>query len=406
MESKRRGRHARRKLIIGNSERPGMVLSRVTAFVFYLALGVAAAGGQASIETPQSQPPQQQSLRPKLNATEVSKLRVSAEGGDASAQFALGKAYEGGNGVPQNDESAVKWYRKAADQGNAEAENRLGIMYRVGQGVSRDKEEAVRWYHKAAKQGNPQAMFNLGVSYYNGDGVPSNPILAYSWFLLAQDAGNPAAEDAVKRSGEEGGRMGTPDALLQVAGMYEKGDELPQSYADAAKWYRKAADLSPLARVNLAALFIDGKGVPRDYGQAMTLCQGAAKQNYGPAQYCVGYLYQRGLGTPADPKEAAKWYGQASKDGNRAAMMALAEMYSKGEGISINRPEAYYYLFLAHGRGAPDAQTRAQTLWKEMSKDDIKHLERKLRDLRYDPKRVFDSMQGQTTPAVKGSSQP
>src|SRR5260370_2186987 len=280
----------------------------VNAFVFYLALGAATAGAQTLTQTPPSPTPDQRSIQSKLSAAEVAKLQASAEGGDASAQYALGIAYEGGNGVPQSDESAVKWYRKAADQGNAVAQSRLGVMYRIGQGVGRDKEEAVRWYRKAARRGNPQALFNLGVSYYNGDGVPSNPTLAYSWFLLAQEAGNPAAEDAVKRSAEEGGRMGTPDALVQVAAMYEKGEELPQSYIEAAKWYRKAAELSPLAAVNLSSLLIDGKGVAQDYGQAMSFCRRAAKWNYAPGQFCVGYLYQRGLGTPADPKEAAKWY--------------------------------------------------------------------------------------------------
>jgi TPR repeat protein len=379
----------------------------VNAFFFYLVCVILGAGGQAPAQTAQAQPQDQQSVHPKFSATEISKLRASAEGGDASAQFNLGKAYEDGNGVPHNDESAVNWYRKAADQGNADAENRLGVMYRIGQGVSRDKEEAVRWYHKAAKQGNPQAMFNLGASYYNGDGVAADPNRSYAWFLVAQEAGNPAAQDAVKRSAEEGGRMGTPDALLLVGAMYEKGDDLPQNYSEAAKWYRKAADLSPEAGVNLASMLIDARGVPQDYGQAMTLCQHAAKQGYAPGQFCVGYLHQRGLGTRANIKEAAKWYELASRRRFRPAMMALADMYWKGEGVAVDRPEAYCLLFLASQKGAPDAKTRAQTLWKEMSKDDVKRLEKKLRGLLFDPQKVFAMMQAPTTPdTTKGPSQP
>jgi hypothetical protein len=64
----------------------------------------------------------------------------------------------------------------------------------------------------------------------------------------------------------------------------------------------------------------------------------------------------------------------------------------------VDRPEAYYFFFLAYRRGMQDAKTQAQILWKEMSKDDIKHLEKKLRTFRYDPKKVFDSMQGQANP--------
>ena len=372
----------------------------MNAFVPYFVFAIVAAGGQGPPQTTQPQPQNQQPVHSEFSAAEVSKLQASAERGDAPSQFKLGRAYEYGDGVPKSNELAVKWYRRAADQGNSNAETTLGVMYRLGLGVSRDKEEAVRWYQKAAKQGNAQAMFNLGISYYNGDGVPSNPTLAYAWFLLAQDAGSPAADDAVKRSAEEGGRMGTPEALLQVAAMYEKGNELPQSYADAAKWYRKAADLSPLAQFNLASMLIDGKGVPQDYGQAMTLCRDAAKQNFAPAQFCIGFLYKHGLGIPADPKEAVKWYERANR--YVPSMMALAEMYWKADGVKMDRSEAYYYLFLASRKGATGARAQAQTLWKEMSKDDLKHLEKKLRDLHYDPQKVFASMQG---PAASDTGQ-
>lgn len=376
----------------------------MNAFVFYLACVILAAGGQAPAQVTQSQPQDQQSVHPKLNASEISKLRASAEAGDASAQFDLGKAYEAGNGVPRSDESAVKWYRKAADQGNADAENRLGVMYRIGQGVNRDEEEAVRWYHKAARQGNPQGMFNLGASYYNGDGVTADPNRSYAWFLLAQEAGNPAAQDAVRRSAEQGERSG---ALLLIGAMYEKGDELPQSYSEAAKWYRKAADLTPEGGFKLASLLVDGKGVPKDYGQAMALCRNAAKRGYEPAQFCVGYLYQHGFGTGADPKEAAKWYRLATQSRYRPALLALAEMYSKGEGVGVDRPEAYCLLFLASQRDAPDAKTRAQLLWKDMSKDEIKRVEKKLRDLHFDPQKAFNAMQVPSAPdAGKGPSQP
>jgi len=150
--------------------------------------------------------------------------------------------------------------------------------------------------------------------------------------------------------------------------------------------------------VKLAEMFIDGRGVQRDYGQAMILCRDAAKQNYGLGQYCVGYIYKRGLGVPADPKEAAKWYELASKGGERRATMDLAEMYWKGEGVGVDRPEAYYLFFLARRRGVSEATARAQTLRQEMSSEDIKHLEKKLRDLRFDPQKVFAAMQEQSVP--------
>jgi hypothetical protein len=55
------------------------------------------------------------------------------------------------------------------------------------------------------------------------------------------------------------------------------------------------------------------------------------------------------------------------------------------------------FFFLACEKGMPGAKKKAQTLWNEMNKDDIKHLERKLRDIQSDPQKVFAAMQDQTT---------
>jgi TPR repeat protein len=354
----------------------------VITFVFYFALGIAAAGGQTAA-TPQPHAQDQQSAHTKLSATQVSKLRASAEAGDASAQFNLGRAYEDGNGVPKNDDSAVKWYRKAADQGNAEAENRLGVMYRTGLGVNRDKEEAVRWYHKAAKQGNAQAMFNLGASYYNGDGVPSDPNLAYAWFLLAQDAGSSAADDAAKRSSEEGGRLGTQDALRQVAAMYEEGNELPKDSAEALKWYRKAADAGDAHSAISAANLLLGGGrtlTQEEYAEIHRRCEDAASQKYGPGAYCMGLIYRRGLGVAKDPVESAKWLARAADLGHARAVLELGEAYWKGDGVRPDPVVAYMWIWLACSSKVPGADQDESALRQEMSAKQVEHAKQKAYD--------------------------
>lgn len=356
------------------------------AYPLHLALAIVAASAFC-----QSAPPDSISAH-KFSSAEISSLRARAEKGDVSAQASLGKAYSTGNGVPQNDELAVSWYRKAADQDNAEAEDGLGTMYLLGLGVTKDKTEAARWYHRAAKLGNAQAMFNLGASYYNGDGVPDRMTTSYAWFLLAQEAGYPQASDAVRRSAEEGGRLGTPEALIEVGQMYEKGEDLPQSNANAAKWYRKAADTSPHAAVRLATLEIDGNGIPKNYADAMSLCKRAGNNFYPPGNFCVGYLYQHGLGTKVDDEEAVKAYKRASSSDFVPALTALAAMLSKGEGVPVDRPEAYFYYFRAARRGDSESKLQGQKLFHEMDKKEMKRLESELQP-RYRPQEVFDFME-------------
>ena len=47
--------------------------------------------------------------------------------------------------------------------------------------------------------------------------------------------------------------------------MYAKGNGVPQDYAEALKWYRKAAEQGyALAQYNLAVMYDNGNGVPQD----------------------------------------------------------------------------------------------------------------------------------------------
>jgi hypothetical protein len=338
----------------------------------------------------QSTSPSQPAASSSTEPSDVAKLRAEAQAGDPVAEFRLGRAYETGDGVPRDDTLAVTWYRKAAEQGNPAAENSMGIVYQLGQGVEKNKEEAVSWYRKAARHGSPEAMFNLGACYYNGEGLPDDSVRAYAWFLVAQEAGNPAATEAVHRSETELNDLSRADAILQIGEMYEKGEYLPQSYENAARWYRKVADSNGEAALRLAAFMIDGVGgVKRDYAGAMQVCSNLAKRNYASAEYCVGFLHQHGLGVAPNPKEAAKWYEQSATRGSGKAALALAEMHSKGEGVALDRPEAYWLLFLAYRNGVPEAKAQAHALHEGMNNDETKRLDKKLRKHVLDPKVVY-----------------
>ncbi|MGA7982393.1 MAG: hypothetical protein WCA32_19500 [Chromatiaceae bacterium] len=73
-------------------------------------------------------------------------------------------------------------------------------------------------------------------------------------------------------------RAGDPVAQTYVGEIYEKGLGLPSpNYAEAASWYRKAAD-----------------------------------SGYRPAETSLGSLYERGLGVPKDKAIALDWYRKAS----------------------------------------------------------------------------------------------
>ena len=54
------------------------------------------------------------------------------------------------------------------------------------------------------------------------------------------------------------------------------------------------------------------------------------------AQAQVGRLLEEGRGTPADPKEAARWYRLAAEQRSKAGAFGLAMLYHTGNGVEQN----------------------------------------------------------------------
>jgi hypothetical protein len=74
------------------------------------------------------------------------------------------------------------------------------------------------------------------------------------------------------------------------------------------KWLRKAADQGNAnAQAMLGGAYADGRGVLRDYAEAMKWLRKAADQGNANVQYLLGHmLFFGGRGVPPDYTEAAK----------------------------------------------------------------------------------------------------
>jgi len=64
-----------------------------------------------------------------------------------------------------------------------------------------------------------------------------------------------------------------------------------QDYAEAVRWYRKAADQGyAIAQYDLGNMYDQGKGVPQNYGEARRWYRKAADQGYTNAQRALSAL--------------------------------------------------------------------------------------------------------------------
>jgi uncharacterized protein len=73
-----------------------------------------------------------------------------------------------------------------------------------------------------------------------------------------------------------------------------------------------------------------GQGVPQDYAEAMKWYRKAAAQGEAGAQYSIGMMYDYGNGVPVDYAEAGRWYLKAADQGYSRAQRALGDMCSLG----------------------------------------------------------------------------
>ena len=64
----------------------------------------------------------------------------------------------------------------------------------------------------------------------------------------------------------------------------------------------------------LGCLLRDGLGVPQDYAEAVSWFRKAAEQNFPEAERNLGGMYLSGLGVEKDPAEGMKWIRKAAED--------------------------------------------------------------------------------------------
>ena len=91
---------------------------------------------------------------------------------------------------------------------------------------------------------------------------------------------------------QERAEGGDPEAQFGLGMRYANGQGVPQDYAQAAAWYRKAADRGiAQAQHNLGLLYDNGRGVLQDYVEAHMWLNLAASRVSGADQ--TGYANDR-----------------------------------------------------------------------------------------------------------------
>ncbi len=112
------------------------------------------------------------------------------------------------------------------------------------------------------------------------------------------------------------------------------------SSQDVKDYQSAAAQGDVQAAKNLANLYLNGQGVPKDYHEALKWSLMAANKGDAEAQCCVGLIYDMALGVPQDYKEAMNWYSKSALQGNAVAENCIGYCYENGHGVAQSYDDA------------------------------------------------------------------
>ena len=288
-----------------------------------------------------------------------------------------------GDGRDSHAVKAAKYFMKSALLfGDAGIVN-LGLCYAYGFGVEKDPRKAAKCYRVAAKGDQPyrEAQFALGLCYADGIGVERDKIKAEDLFskTLCYEGNLDKFwnKNEVLMWLREAGERGNANVQKYLGDYYMAGED----YAEAVKWFRKAAEIEydyfalhdssfrgrkkrgealrkqsikASAYMQLAKIYLHGgNGVEKDEAEAVQLFPMAAAQGNAEAQILLASCYLSGTGVEKDEAEAIVWFRRAAKqDGDGLLDSYYAEIAKQHlKAVEDSDSEAQCRLALAYKIG-------------------------------------------------------
>ncbi len=173
---------------------------------------------------------------------------------------------------------------------------------------------------------------------------------------------------------------GVSEAQYNIGFMYFKGWGVQQDYAEAARWFGRAAEQDNAdAQFFLGLSYSTGRGVQQDPERAVYWYRKAGEQGDVVAQFNLGVIYDKGRNTrqrhviTEDDAEAIHWYRRAAQQGYSMAQMNLALIYMESEAVPRNYIKAYKWLSIA---GDTDARELRNNLSGRMSPGQLEEARR------------------------------
>ncbi|MFF2320484.1 cell division protein PodJ [Agrobacterium sp. NPDC058088] len=204
------------------------------------------------------------------------------------------------------------------------------------------------------------------------------PVAVATTTIPAQDAiAVPAGIEPASLA--EAAAKGDTQALFEIAVRYTDGRGVAADRAEAAKWYKMAADrgLAP-AQYRLANLYEKANGVDRNLPEAKRYYTLAAEQGNAGAMHNLAVLLASDAAGQPDFSAAARWFIKASELGVRDSQFNLAILYARGSGVKQDIEESYKWFAIAAKDGDADAAQKRDEVAGAMSPQQLQSAKAKV----------------------------
>lgn len=163
-----------------------------------------------------------------------------------------------------------------------------------------------------------------------------------------------------------------PEAMFQLALLYRDGKGVPKDIGHAVRLYESASDLNyPPAMMNLAYHYSTGDGVGQNYSKAAVIYQKLVFMGYKPARLPLAQIYADGLGGQQDESKAVKLLIPLANEGDPQGQSLLGLMYLFGRGIESDKIEALALWEAAAFQGDIYASQNKEKLLPQLTTNEI-----------------------------------
>lgn len=194
-------------------------------------------------------------------------------------------------------------------------------------------------------------------------------LLAVALLTAAGPAPEPSLADLTARA-----EAGNVEAQLALSFRLRDGRGVNRDYAEALRWARKAADAGDAAGLDAVGFhYLRGWGVPQNYDVAVGYFRSAARAGNLFALSNLGECYFSGQGVDQDYGKAIDYWKQAATKGKASAAFRLAVIYFAGDGADRDPALAEKFCRQAAEGGSVEAKVLlGEMLYQQGKKDEAK----------------------------------